>query len=129
MVPLFVSIVACFTGSFSAELSRFTRWADVVQDACGAPRAARHAHAASVKYQQMRERCPILAWKLPHEILLDLHRIILFRESQPPADTPHMCIDDDAFRRVECDAEDHVGGLAPDAGEGDQLVERARDAA
>src|SRR5690348_2516140 len=111
MVPLFVSIVACFTGSYSAELSRFTRWADVVQDACGAPRAARHAHAASVKYQQMGERCPILAWKLPHEIQLDLHRIIVFRESEAPAHAPYMCIDDDTFRRVEGDAEDDVRGL------------------
>src|SRR5262249_25635683 len=59
-----------------------------------------------------------------HEYEFDLDRVAVPREAEAPRKPPDVRIDGDP-RRVEGIAENHVGGLAADAGERDEFVERA----
>jgi hypothetical protein len=55
----------------------------------------------------------------PEEVLLYLLRVVLFREAESARDTPDVSVHDDALVDAESVAQDHVGRLTADAGEGD----------
>jgi len=77
--------------------------------------------------QEVGEDGPVLFWHYPHEVLLDLHGVLTLGEAQPTRDAADVCVDDDALVRTEGVAEDHVGRLAADAGQGYELGHRAGD--
>ena len=56
---------------------------------------------------------------------LDLYGVCLARESQAPGETPHVSIYHET-RLAEYMPQDHVGGLAADAFEFDQVVQFGR---
>ena len=70
----------------------------------------------------------ILGHKL-HQLVLNLHRIVLLGQAEPQTQSPDMCIDHDTAGDAKAGAEDDVGRLAADAGEFDEGVEIARDLA
>ena len=74
----------------------------------------------------MRKHHPFASGKLPHQVLFDLHRIACSRQSQTAGDPPDVRIDDDAGRQSIGGPQDHVGRLAPDAGQLDQCLQIAR---
>ena len=70
----------------------------------------------------MTEQCPVASLnELPHRVF-HLDRIGLFSPLPTPDQPAEMSIDGNAGG-AECVAEDHIGGLAPDAGQGDQLIQ------
>ena len=73
----------------------------------------------------MREARPVLARHELHEVALDLHRVLLLRQPEPLRQPPHVRVDDDPLRGPELGGDD-VRGLARDAGQADELRQRAR---
>ncbi len=63
------------------------------------------------------------------QVLLDFDRIALFGEPKAQAQAGHVGVDDDSDVDVEGVAQDHVGGLAADSGQGGELVHRLWDLA
>ena len=74
----------------------------------------------------MSERNPAVRWGDFHQVLLDLFRRVLLRELQPVRDAKHVRIDDDAARDAIGGAQDHIGSLARDTGQGQKLVHGSR---
>src|ERR671920_848045 len=64
-----------------------------------------------------------------HEVALDLHRVGVPGQAEAPREPPHVGVDDDALVAREERAQYHVGRLAPDPGELDQLVDGLGDLA
>src|SRR5215475_11682649 len=104
------------------------RGAEVGQNALFAAWAARDANAPAVPDQQVREDAPVLARDEPLQVALDLDRVVLSRQAESLRETPHVRVDDDPLRVAELGRDD-VRGLAGDAGQARELVERARDLA
>jgi hypothetical protein len=71
------------------------------------------------------EPCPLAWWHQSAEIGLDTCRVVRAGEPQATGDTRHVGIDDER-RDAEGDAEDDVGGLAPDAAEPHQVLHAGR---
>src|SRR5919112_5409069 len=96
------------------------RRTDVAQDAAVAVGLAGLTDAAAVEDEEVREEGTLSFWHHREEVLLYLLRVLLRGEAEPARDAPDMGVDDDALIHAEGVAEDHVGCLAPDAGEGDE---------
>jgi len=60
------------------------------------------------------------------QIPLDFDRVRFGREAQAHGDAAYVRVHHDAARDAVCDAEHHVGSLARDAGQGDELLDAAR---
>jgi len=75
-----------------------------------------------VEDQEVRYQRPILVRDEPHEVLLDLHRIVVPGQRKPLADSGDMGIDRDPFVSPVGISQDDIGGLAPDAGQGAKLL-------
>ena len=98
---------------------------------------ARSGQASHLGFRATHQRrpCWIMRWLKAthspprhrrHEVLLDLHRVLLAREPQAAAQPRHVGIDHDSRGKTEGGAEDDVGRLAPHAGKVDQLLELIR---
>src|SRR3712207_783534 len=85
------------------------------------------ATAAAVEDEEVGEDGAILFGNNPQEIPLYLPRVSLFGEAEPVRDAPDVGVHDDALVRAEGVAQDHVGRLASDPGEGNELGHGARD--
>src|SRR5207237_6630594 len=92
-------------------------------DGVGTAGQPRETYASTVPDRQVGEQAPVLTGDEPHEVALDLHRILLLREAEPLREAAHVSVDDDALRIPELGRDD-VRGLARDAGQADQLVDR-----
>jgi len=79
-----------------------------------------------VQDQPVREHGPVLAGEQRHQILFDLHRILLPGETEPQGHPPDVGVDDHPFLHAEGVAEDHVRGLAADPGQSEQAFHRLR---
>src|SRR5829696_2318878 len=104
-----------------------SRGADIVEYAVRAVCPAGLARSASVEDQEVGEDGPVFFWYYLHEVLLDLHGILTLGEAEPARDTADVGVHNDALVRAESVAEDHVGRLAADAGQGYELGHRAGD--
>jgi hypothetical protein len=71
------------------------------------------------------EPCPLGWWHQSAEIGLDPRRVARAGEPEAPGDARHVGVDDER-RHAEGDAEDDVGGLAPDAAEPHQVLHAGR---
>src|SRR6266850_1618200 len=98
--------------------------AQSVDDALLALRSPRDAHAPSMQDQRVRERRPLVARHERHQVALDLHRVLLFRQTEQRRESLHVRVDHDAFILPEPRAEYDVRGLAAYPGELDQLLHR-----
>jgi hypothetical protein len=76
--------------------------------------------------QLIGEGLPRVLRQHRHEIALDLHRVGLAGEAEPRRQPRHVGVDDHADGGAERRRQDHVGGLAGDAGQGHQRVEIGR---
>ena len=94
-----------------------------MDDAFGTAGQPRETDASTVPDQQVGEQAPLLTGDEPHEVALDLHRILLLREAEPLREAAHVRVDDDALRIPELGRDD-VRGLARNAGQADQIVDR-----
>src|SRR6185436_2012797 len=83
----------------------------------GALGFARLAESASMALEQVRPGGPVLARQKRQEIALDLFRIGLLGQAEPPREPLDVGVDRDPLVLAEGVAEDRVGGLPPDAGE------------
>src|SRR5207237_2412072 len=101
------------------------RRTEVVDDAALAGGAPCAADAAAVPDQQVRETRPVLARDEPHQVALDLDRVLLLREAEALRETPHMRVDDDPLR-VTALGRDDVRRLACNAGQAKERVEVLR---
>ena len=81
-----------------------------------APRLAGVADPPAVPDQEVREARPVGARDEPHEVALDLHRVLLPRERETLREPPHVRVDDDPLR-VAALGRDDVRRLARDARE------------
>ena len=88
-----------------------------------AARLARVAHPPAVQDQPVAERGPLRLRDQLHQGELDLHRVVVLGQAEPAREPADVRVDRDA-RRVEGVAEDDVRGLAADAGQRDEIVER-----
>ena len=95
-----------------------------LSDAALAARRARVADAPAVPDQQVREAVPVRARDEPHQVALDLHRILLPRQPEPLREPPHVRVDDDPLRVAELGGDD-VRRLARDAGQAHELARAA----
>src|SRR4051812_36166121 len=77
-----------------------------------------------MKNENVRDGRPVILRKKRHQLALDLNWILLTREAEPDAEAPDVRIDNYAFVPMKCVSEYHVGRLAPDAGQLDELVHR-----
>ena len=98
----------------------------IEQDALGAARGARDADCPAVPDQEVRPLDPGRARHDRHEVALDLLRIGLEREPEPPREAAHVRVHRDALAPAERVAADDGGGLAPHPGKPDELRRRAR---
>ena len=85
------------------------------------------AHPPAVEDHLVRHDRPVALGHQRADGVLDLDRILLRRPAPAAHEPAEVRVDGDAGD-VERVAEDHVGGLAPDAGQLDQLLERVRAA-
>src|SRR6059058_1302027 len=85
-------------------------------------RPPRDAHATPMPDQRVREPGPLVARHECHQVPLDLHRVILFREGEQGRNSLDVRVDHDAFVLPEPGAEDDVRGFAAHTGEPDQLL-------
>src|SRR5690606_19466400 len=104
------------------------RRAQVREGACAAGGTARMADAAAVPDQPVRQHRPLLAREQRADLLLDLHGVVLGRPPEPPGEASEVGVDRDS-RDVERVAQDDVGRLAPDPGQGDQVFQPRWDLA
>ena len=74
------------------------RRAEIDEDAPLARRAARVADPAAVPDQQVREARPVRPRHEPHQVALDLHRILLAGEAEPLRQPADVRVDDDPLR-------------------------------
>ena len=89
-----------------------------------AQRAARVADPAAVPDQQVREAAPVRPRNELHQVALDLDRILVPRQPEALRKPAHVRVDHDALRVAELGRDD-VGRLARDAGQPQQLLDRA----
>src|SRR6266852_502201 len=101
------------------------RGAVVVEQADVAAGLSRLAHRTAVQDEPETQRPPFRGRHQPPHLVLDLHRIGRGREAQPAEEPADVGVDRQPGR-VEGDAAHDVARLAADAGEGDEVVERAR---
>lgn len=85
----------------------------------------RLAQGPAVEDEDMAGLSPALLGKKSAEIPLDAHRVAFPGPAEAPGQTLDVGIDNHAGGREDI-AENHVGGLASDPGEGDQLFHPAR---
>ena len=100
-------------------------------DAAGRP--ARVADLAAVEDEEVGRPRPALAGDERHELRLDLQRVVALGEAEAVRHAEDVGVHGDALVDAEGVAEDHVRGLAADAGQGDERVHasaapRRRDA-
>ncbi len=81
------------------------------------------AHPAAVEDHLVRHDRPVALGHQRADGVLDLDRVLLLRPSPAPDEPAEVRVDGDAGD-VERVAEDHVGGLAPDPRQLDELVQR-----
>ncbi len=93
-----------------------------------AGRPAGVADPAAVPDHALREVRPVPARDERGHLGLDLHRVGVGRPVKPAGQPPEVGVHGDAGD-AEGVAEHHVGGLAADAGQGDQILQPARDLA
>ena len=105
--------------------SRCSRRAVVVQRARRAIRLARQAHPAPVEDQAQAQVAPLLGRHHRADLGLDLDRVGLTGEPDPPRQAGHVGVDRKA-RQPETNAKDDVGGLAPDPGQRHQVLHPRR---
>src|SRR5581483_9093835 len=91
--------------------------APAVDDARLALRPPRHAHAAPVEDERVREPGPPVAGDERHEVALDLVGLPLGGEPEKPGDPLHVRVHHDPLVLAEPGAQHHVGRLAAHAGE------------
>ena len=82
---------------------------------------ARDAELASVPYDLVGKKNPLLARDDAHQVLLDLLRVIVRGQLQAARDAVDMSIDDHAFSFLEPRAQHDVGRLACDAWKSEKL--------
>ena len=88
----------------------------------------READAAPVPDQQVREAAPVLTRDEAHEVALDLDGALLSRQPKTLRETADVRVDDDPLWSAELGRHD-IRGLARDAGQANELLERARNLA
>src|SRR5687767_10318053 len=91
-------------------------WAEVVEEAVAALRAAGDADLAAVEDQAEGEAAPILRGEEGADLVLDLHRVLGLRQAQPAGETADVGVDGEAGQ-VEGHRAHDVAGLAADAGQ------------
>src|SRR6185503_6884446 len=90
--------------------------AEAIQHAVSAARPPGDADGSTVLDQCMREPRPVIPWHDRHQLLLDLHRIVLLGQLEQPGESLDMGVDHHPFIFPEPCAEDDVGGLPANAG-------------
>src|SRR6266508_4375513 len=80
------------------------------------------AHLAPEPDQPVREDGPLVDGDQPHQVLLDLDGVVVPGQPQPAGEPPDVGVDHHALVAGEEGAEHHVGGLAADPWQLDQLV-------
>src|SRR2546425_389950 len=110
------SVVTSYDGSYPRAR------AQSVDDALLALRPPRDAHAAPVQDQRVREPRPLVARHERHQVALDLHRVLLCRQTEQRRESLHVGVDHDPFVLAEPGAEHDVRGLAAHTGELNQLL-------
>jgi hypothetical protein len=113
-------------GAFAALTQRR---AQVGQLAAVAAGVLGGAHLAPEPDQPVGEDRPLVDGEQLHQVLLDLDRVGVPGQSQPTGEPPDVGVDHHALVAGEEGAEHHVGGLAADPWQLDQLVDGARDLA
>jgi hypothetical protein len=84
------------------------------------------ADPAAVEDQYIAHLQPAVTRVDPHQRPLDLDRVVLQGQPQPPGHPPHVGVDRDPVSPAEGVGRHHGGGLSTDAVQRDQLVERRR---
>src|SRR3954466_8814800 len=74
-----------------------TRRADLVEAARFALRRPGEADSSAVENEHVRHHRPLFLWKQRHQFLLDLHRVCVWANAEPCAETPDMGVDYDAL--------------------------------
>lgn len=87
------------------------------------------AATASVEDEPVAEIGPSGAWEKLDEIFFDFDRIGIPGEAEPGGETSDVGVDDDAIVDGEGVAEDDIGGLASDSGQGGEGGHGAGDMA
>src|SRR6185295_17155317 len=101
------------------------RWAEVRQDAFPAPWPPSDAYLSAVENQKVRHQGPIRVGDEPHQVRLDLYRIIVPGEPESLAQSGDMGVHRDAFVDPKGIPQDDIGGLPPHAWEGPKLFHGA----
>src|SRR5215212_10030784 len=96
------------------------RGAPACDRACTAGGIARVTTAATMPNHVLAELSPVPSREQGRDIDFDLLRVVLRRPAEAARQPPHMGVDGDA-RDPEGVAEDHIGSLAPDAGQRHQV--------
>ena len=104
------------------------RRAEVGQHAVPAPGPAGDAHPPAVQDEAQAERTPLGAGQQGVDVALDADRIAGLGEPEQSGQPGHVGVHRQAGK-PEADAEDHVGRLAPHAGQGDEVLHGVRDLA
>ena len=80
------------------------------------------AAAAAMPDQPVGEECPLIPVAELHEILLDLHGIIICCEAESQGEAADMSVDNDPFVDAESVSQDDIGGLAARSGNGGKFL-------
>src|SRR5947209_9026331 len=110
------SVVTSYDGSYPRARAQSADHAHL------AFRPPRDAHATPVQDQRVREPRPLVARHERHQVALDLHRVLLCRQTEQRRESLHVGVDHDPFVLAEPGAEHDVRGFAAHAGELDQLL-------
>ena len=103
--------------------------AELLQVATVAFGFAGYANLTTVMDELVGKGDPAVLGNDPHQFLLDFFGRIAFGQAETAGDAEDVRIDDYALGFAEADAEDHIGGFAGGAGDGDQLGQGLRDLA
>src|SRR2546426_526245 len=114
------SVVTSYDGSYPRAR------AQSADHALLALRPPRDAHAPSVQDQRVREPRPLVARHERHQVALDLHRVLLCRQTEQRRESLHVGVDHDPFVLAEPGAEHDVRGFAAHTGELNQLLHGVR---
>src|SRR5947208_1733583 len=110
------SVVTSYDGSYPRARAQSADHAHL------AFRPPRDAHATPVQDQRVREPRPLVARHERHQVALDLHRVLLCRQTEQRRESLQVGVDHAPFVLAEPGAEHDVRGLAAHTGELNQLL-------
>ena len=100
--------------------------ADIFQQAVGAFRTPRNAKLAPVPDYLVGEPGPLLARNDLDQILFDFFRIVVAGQFKSAADAVNVSVHNHAFVLMKPGSQNHVGGFAGDARQGENFLHLIR---